>query len=178
MRYNIRIKDKYFSCILPVYLGCLFLWIKFFITCKIKNISTKKGKKSCMVETDTTTEYASPSPCKEPRTHPSSPKKKTSHLYINHNLIRRWNKLEHESKEGTNFHILYEKEGRWSRIYHPLTAICLLCLSIHGMSCNLILPTASYHRESAGSTPEGGHWLFPPSASGARMFESILHRAW
>lgn len=46
------------------------------------------------------------------------------------------------------------------------------------MSCCLILVTASYHRASAGSTPVGGHWLFPPSARGARMFESILHKAW
>lgn len=60
----------------------------------------------------------------------------------------------------------------------PLTDTCLLCLSIQYMSCPLILPTASYHRVSAGSTPEGGHWLFPQSASGARMFDSILHSAW
>lgn len=71
-----------------------------------------------------------------------------------------------------------KKRGRWSEIHYPLTAICLLCFSIHGMSCNLIRPTASYHRESAASTPVGGHWLFPPSASGARMFESILQSAW
>lgn len=58
------------------------------------------------------------------------------------------------------------------------TDICLLCLSIQCISCTLIRATASYHTVSAGSTPEGGHWPFPPSARGARMFESILHNAW
>lgn len=94
--------------------------------------------------------------------------------------------MEYETWEGRNFNQIknnkkpeiWSKVGRWSEIHHPLTAICLLCFSIQGMRCNLIRATASYHRDSAASTPEGGHWLFPPSASGARMFESILQSAW
>lgn len=46
------------------------------------------------------------------------------------------------------------------------------------MSCTLIRATASYHKISAGSTPEGGHWPFPLSVSGANIFESMLQSAW
>lgn len=59
-----------------------------------------------------------------------------------------------------------------------LTAICLLCLSIQCMSWTLIRATASYHKVSAGSMNEGGHWPFPLSARGAKMFDSMLHKAW
>lgn len=55
--------------------------------------------------------------------------------------------------------------------------MCLLCLSIQWISWPLIRPTASYQRESAGSTPTGGQLFFPPSASGAKMLDSMTHRA-
>ena len=56
------------------------------------------------------------------------------------------------------------------------TPRCLLCFSIQWISCTLMRPTASYQSVSAGSATEGGHWLLPPSESGARMLESILQR--
>lgn len=88
------------------------------------------------------------------------------------NLIQSMNMKESAEEHNNNM--------RWGRQNHNkvLTAICLLCLSIHCISWPLIRVTASYHSVSAGSTPDGGHWLFPPSARGARMFESMLQRAW
>ena len=38
--------------------------------------------------------------------------------------------------------------------------------------------TASYHKLSAGCTPGGGQLPFPPSSSGAKMFDNILQSAW